>query len=234
MTDRTRLILDVPRTAADNMALDEALLDHATGLTLRRTAWAEPAATLGRFQPHQRFVIAGTLRDSVRRITGGGAILHDTDCTVAVVAPVPSVHFPERTPEALMQRAATTLRAALAGQHAELRVREAARSERDQVDIADCFGRSSIHDLVVGKPGSPSKVAGLALYRRGERVLVQGSIRRELIDLSSETDAEFLMHWARELGATEIEQTPPTDAELATMRRYAETRYGRSEWNQRR
>ncbi|MFQ5655435.1 MAG: hypothetical protein ACE5GW_11990, partial [Planctomycetota bacterium] len=93
MDPRLRLILDPPRDAAENMARDEALLD-GDGAVIRRTAWRRPAATLGRFQRHSELPSEGVLLPAIRRITGGGTILHGADCTLAIAAPAPSRLFP--------------------------------------------------------------------------------------------------------------------------------------------
>ena len=89
---RARLIIDPPSTGSWNMAVDQALLETAdkTGLvTLRFYQWSEPTLSLGYFQKH-------TDRDRhpsslpcplVRRRTGGGAIVHDTELTYSLCVP---------------------------------------------------------------------------------------------------------------------------------------------------
>src|SRR5207244_711044 len=61
--------------AAFNMALDEALLDHAARLAtpvLRFYGWTEPAASFGYFQKYTDVEQTTRLRPLVRRPTGGG------------------------------------------------------------------------------------------------------------------------------------------------------------------
>ncbi len=79
-----RLVNDESLDGAINMARDEALLDGVRSgtspATLRLYEWAAPTVSLGYFQPYAQYETlappAGEL-PVVRRLTGGGAILHD-------------------------------------------------------------------------------------------------------------------------------------------------------------
>ena len=223
------------------MARDEALLDAvvaagatAPPLTLRRTAWSGPATTLGRFQPFATFEVDGTPVPSVRRITGGGAISHGRDLTVAAIAPTPSLHFPDRTPLALATRAAETLIGALAARAIEVRVRGGESDERSQQTIVDCFERASPFDLVIGAADAPVKVGGLALYRREGFVLVQGSLLREELGLDEENDEALFAAWATVLGVDGVASDEFSGEEETRAAELARERYGREAWNRRR
>ena len=82
-----------PHDGARNMALDEALLESAAGrglVTVRVYGWRSACITIGRFQSVRRTLPAGSLQSAVpiaRRITGGRAILHGSDVTLAVATP---------------------------------------------------------------------------------------------------------------------------------------------------
>jgi lipoate-protein ligase A len=84
-----RLILDPPGAAARNMAVDEALLEHVERPVLRLYTWQGPAVSLGYRQKDPawlaRCVAHGV--EVVRRVTGGGAVVHAGDLTYSVVAP---------------------------------------------------------------------------------------------------------------------------------------------------
>lgn len=89
-----RLVLDEPRPAADNMAVDEALLEHArdTGdAVLRVYGWSNPSLSLGRNQPARgRYSLDRAAERGVsfvRRPTGGRAVLHFREITYSVTAP---------------------------------------------------------------------------------------------------------------------------------------------------
>jgi lipoyl(octanoyl) transferase len=90
-----RLIVDDPLPAAENMAIDEALLDRARATgdsALRVYGWSTPALSLGRNQPARgRYILerADALGVTfVRRPTGGRAVLHCREITYSVTAPV--------------------------------------------------------------------------------------------------------------------------------------------------
>src|SRR5688572_17382213 len=90
-----RLLLSPPLPGADNMALDEALMERArrTGETVLRVyAWAGPTLSFGRNQTARGAYSARLAADRgvavVRRPTGGRAILHHREVTYSVTAPV--------------------------------------------------------------------------------------------------------------------------------------------------
>lgn len=87
-----RLIVSQPLGGAENMAIDQAILENADQTsrpTLRFYRWLEPTLSLGYFQSiHAR----QQHRDSadlpvVRRSSGGGAIVHDRELTYSLVLP---------------------------------------------------------------------------------------------------------------------------------------------------
>ncbi|MGA2033299.1 MAG: hypothetical protein ABSG68_13660 [Thermoguttaceae bacterium] len=85
-----RLLFDAPAGGAWNMAVDEVLLDWAAAeeeCGLRFYGWSEPTLSLGYFQPYEdrRRHPASLACPAVRRLTGGGAIVHDAELTYSVV-----------------------------------------------------------------------------------------------------------------------------------------------------
>jgi lipoate-protein ligase A len=93
-TEVWRLIQSPPAPGADNMALDQALLesvaDGRSPPVLRLYAWDPPCLSLG-FAQSISDVDPARLEargwDVVRRPTGGRAILHTDELTYAIVAP---------------------------------------------------------------------------------------------------------------------------------------------------
>ena len=87
MTTDWRLLLTGYRSAAENMALDEAVLhDVVTGdspPTIRFYGWDPSAVSIGYFQGIEQEVDLEVCRDQdvavVRRLTGGGAVYHDRE-----------------------------------------------------------------------------------------------------------------------------------------------------------
>lgn len=94
---RWRLLLAAPRSGAENMARDSALLERAarTGETVFSIySWATPTLSFGRHQPaaghYDRAKIRAASVEVVRRPTGGRAILHNREVTYSVTAPLDS------------------------------------------------------------------------------------------------------------------------------------------------
>ncbi len=91
MTLPCRLLIDPPALGAWNMAVDELLLDLAAEgrAALRFYLWSEATLSLGYFQqfddrrqhPHASCCAV------VRRLTGGGAIVHDRELTYSLALP---------------------------------------------------------------------------------------------------------------------------------------------------
>lgn len=226
------LLLDAPWTASRNMARDEAILDGNRSV-LRRTLWRCPSVTIGRFQGWRLVEHEGEWCGPVRRITGGGAIFHGEDLTLALVSPSPSPLLPDRAPEAIATRVADAIGEALAVHVPGLRPRGGAFAERAQIDILDCFDRATPSDLGVETPaGDFEKIMGLALHRRRGRILVQASIRRQ-DRLALSGDRAILDRIARALGATPQLIGDLADEEEERSWRLMQSRYGSARWNRR-
>jgi lipoate-protein ligase A len=88
-----RLLMDEPRRGSLNMALDEALMESVLRTSVpcwRFYFWERPTVSLGYFQTHRdRGLHAASAGcDWVRRVTGGGAIVHDRELTYSMVVPL--------------------------------------------------------------------------------------------------------------------------------------------------
>jgi lipoate-protein ligase A len=84
-----------PRSAAMNMAIDEALLEIAKIPSIRFYGWHSPALSFGYFG---RFADVGDYaaeRDLVRRWTGGGIVFHGEDLTYSIIIPARDAMFVE-------------------------------------------------------------------------------------------------------------------------------------------
>ncbi|MCD4754091.1 MAG: lipoate--protein ligase family protein [Anaerolineaceae bacterium] len=90
-----RLMITPPMSGAENMALDEALLETITDdnniPVLRLFDWSPPCLSLGYSQPYsdvnyEKLKELGW--DIVRRLTGGRAVLHTNELTYSVIAPL--------------------------------------------------------------------------------------------------------------------------------------------------
>ena len=91
---RWRIVVTPASNGAENMALDEALMERAraTGESVARVyAWSRPTISLGRNQTAKGLYDLDRIRDLdldvVRRPTGGRAILHHREITYSVTSP---------------------------------------------------------------------------------------------------------------------------------------------------
>lgn len=182
------IVDEIPNNGDLNMAMDAALLKLAAERersVVRIYRWSEPTVTLGYFQG------SGQSAESpfpglpvVRRLSGGGAILHDQEITYSLV--LSAAHPARQDPSAvyvMVHRAIIRLLSA-AGVSCQL------RSEFDAVNsnavVADggndtgtksepflCFLRKNANDIV---HSSGNKIVGSAQRRRKGVTLQHGSI----------------------------------------------------------
>lgn len=150
------------------MRIDSEMLDSASARCAARTySWDGPWISTGRFQ---RDFVVGNGCPTVRRPTGGRAVQHGEDLTVAIAADVTSLGLDSRRLAEIYQRLVIPLCAGFEaiGQPAlPVSQREAAGDEMD------CFRVRSGFDLV-----SPEgqKRCGVALRVSGSAVLLQASM----------------------------------------------------------
>jgi lipoate-protein ligase A len=203
-----------PRTAAMNMAVDEALFESAILPSIRFYRWDHPALSFGYFGKYED--VRGSKRDIVRRWTGGGIVLHGTDLTYSIIVPASAELFRAR---AIYAKVHGALRDALAadGEQAEL-------AQLDSTVISEsCFARPVIADVLL----NGRKIAGAAQRRTRRGLLQQGSIQQ--VELAEDFAARF----TRELS---LDSRPGAwnGSIIDRAEEIARERYGRSEWLQRR
>ncbi|AEJ19870.1 lipoate--protein ligase family protein [Gracilinema caldarium] len=95
MAYQWRLLRTGFHNAFYNMGLDQAILEAVAAAkappTLRFYGWQPPAISIGYFQGMQEEVDLSACRqhgiDTVRRITGGGAVFHQSEVTYSIVLP---------------------------------------------------------------------------------------------------------------------------------------------------
>ncbi len=152
--------------AAENMALDEALLD-SEGTWLRFYRWEQPTISLGYFQAAQEFADVRANFEFVRRTTGGGAILHADDITFALATDERCLPSSVRESYEIINGAVIEACAAQGHRLCKpIAEPSAARSRW-------CFARITGLDLVLP---DGRKVFGSAQRRRRGRCLQHGSL----------------------------------------------------------
>ena len=168
------LLLTPPLTGAENMALDEALLERASAsgsAVLRVYTWSEPTISFGRNQAARGTYDPGRARERgiavVRRPTGGRSLLHHREITYSVSAPA-------HLAGSLRESYARINRLLVGGlRRLGVSVEVAAPRERSlPPSAAPCFEQPSAGELVVGG----RKLVGSAQWRDQGAMLQHGSI----------------------------------------------------------
>lgn len=155
------------RSPAGQMAVDEALLLTAGRPVLRAYRWARPAVTFGYAQRHAEIVPLARRLPAIRRWTGGGAVFHGEDLTLALAVPSPHPLRLAR-PETIYLLIHEALASALRTTLPDVRL----AGPEDCRPGAACFVSPALHDILCGGV----KVGGGALRRGKAGVLYQGSL----------------------------------------------------------
>jgi lipoate-protein ligase A len=157
-----------PHGAALNMALDEVLLSGVREPTIRIYRWERPAVSFGYFGRHALVAAGWPDREIVRRMTGGGVVPHGADLTYSLL--VPGGHpFAERSPRDVYRMVHERIAAALAGAGEATALASPPAEEGTGV----CFESPAEFDLLA----RGRKIAGAALRRTRDGLLLQGSIQ---------------------------------------------------------
>ncbi len=184
-----QLFLDPPSDGAWNMAVDEVLLAATANSdqpTLRLYQWLRPTLSLGYFQKYTDRTQHSPSQnaDVVRRLSGGGAIVHDRELTYSIM--LPASHDLARNTQALYNAmhqaiveslnlfltAASSWQPVLCDQPTK-------HAPQDEPFL--CFERRSKGDILLRKLRANShtlthKIVGSAQRRRHGVVLQHGSI----------------------------------------------------------
>lgn len=167
------MIEPAARSGSWNMATDEYLLEAALSENLkavRMYRWDEPTVSLGYFQDSNDEALSTTFQNlaAVRRLSGGGAILHHHELTYSFVLPVDDPLA--RDPTELYSRVHSVIIKVLGDFGAECKMRGEDNSQPDEPFL--CFIRGDRHDIHC----SGHKVVGSAQRRRKRAILQHGSI----------------------------------------------------------
>lgn len=172
-----RLLESGCKPAAENMAVDEAvMIHHAEGSvppTIRFYCWDPPAVSLGYFQQLKKEVDVEKCKengvDIVRRITGGRAIYHDEELTYSLVAKEDNPRVSGSVTQSY-KKIARGLCSSLNKLGAPVEM--APRPSKTSNDTAACFDAPSWYELVFEN----KKITGSAQTRRDGVILQHGSI----------------------------------------------------------
>jgi lipoyl(octanoyl) transferase len=219
---------DVEYSAANNMAIDEALLETAVVPTIRFYRWRSPALSFGYFGKFSDVVVYAAERDLVRRWTGGGIVFHGDDLTYSIVIPASDPVFDESS-IAIYEKIHRALCGALAktGQRAVVAVDPAAFSAATRAAVNasgyNCFANPVRADVMMGG----RKIAGAAQRRARRGLLQQGSIQGFAIN----TDLAQKFAQALSANCSEFEANEEI---FRRAREFTQQKYGTESWQRRR
>jgi lipoate-protein ligase A len=228
---------DAARSAAMNMAIDEALLEMANLPAIRFYRWRSPALSFGYFGRFADVVDYAAQRDLVRRWTGGGIVLHGDDLTYSIIVPRNDPVF-ARSSMSIYENVHRALCEALSviAKHADLLAVAAVCDRRTIQDRSvhsweitgreinatvtdrrynDCFANPVRADVMV----NGRKVAGAAQRRTRAGLLHQGSIQQ--IDLGKDFTERFAQELSVKWTARNLDQTIFNRAQEIGQQKYA-------------
>jgi len=188
-----QLLMDPPGEGAWNMAVDEALLERTVehgAAALRFYQWREPTLSLGYFQAYAE---RASHRESasaavVRRLSGGGALVHDRELTYSLC--LPATHALARQQALVYRRVHRSLVEALGDLGLEARRfgDDSAAEAGGGTEPFLCFARRTDDDIVMTpragaqssentqRTPAPAKVAGSAQRRSRGALLQHGAV----------------------------------------------------------
>jgi lipoate-protein ligase A len=203
-----------PRSAAMNMAIDEALLDHAALPSIRFYRWHSPALSFGYFGRFRDVAAFASSRDLVRRWTGGGIVFHGNDLTYSITIPGNDAAFAESS-ILIYEKVHHSLRSVLIadGERAELAT--ATTPNAQLADNKSCFANPVRADVMV----DGRKIAGAAQRRTRSGLLHQGSIQG--IDLENGLAKRFAQELSANCSECEIDRKVLNRARELAERKYA-------------
>jgi len=185
-----RLIIDPPAEGAWNMAIDEAMLEAAAESdvpTLRFYQWLHPTLSLGYFQKYadRDQHLPSHEADVVRRLSGGGAILHDREVTYCLILPHshPLAHDTPQLYRAVHEAFLQLLNRILPIEESPWRLARCKKPTASKPDSEPflCFQRRSPGDVLLQPANRREtsvdyKIVGSAQRRRRGAVMQHGSL----------------------------------------------------------
>lgn len=207
-----------PRSAALNMAIDEALLETARSPSLRFYRWRGPALSFGYFGSFADVASQRGDREIVRRWTGGGVVPHGDDLTYSVIIPASHPFF-ARSSLAIYSALHDAIREALKKSGIEATL---ASSVSPRVS-EECFANAVRADVI----SEGRKIAGAAHRRSRSGLLHQGSIQK------AKLPHRFINDFAGTL-CDRFDRKAVSQELMDRARLIAQAKYGTNEWLMRR
>jgi len=222
-----QLLESMPALAAENMAVDGALLEFANTIgapVLRAYGWSEKAASFGFFQKFREVEQMTRLRPLVRRPTGGGLVPHDGDWTYSLVFPPSTQWYRSKAVESYER-----VHAWVSGAFRSLGVPSKLAPEPRRALSGQCFVGAEQFDVLV----NDRKIAGAAQRRNKLGLLIQGSVQPPPGLNRAEWLAAFCALATLQWSVTWSDFAPPPEWK-ERVRELVERKYSRRDYNERR
>lgn len=216
---KLKIINDIKRNAAMNMALDDMLFNKEDfDPVLRTYLWDGPYTTIGFFQKSAEVVS----KDFVRRFTGGLTVNHHKDLSYSFIATTATWAYIYNQNETY--------------KHIHLSIQKALNAiginclylDKQEKNISNmCLQTLYENDLVY----NGKKVVGSCLRRRGNKILLQGSLH---IDLEEEKRKVFYKVFAESMAEVmnmDFEKYSFTEEESIEAQKISIEKYLNKDWN---
>ncbi len=244
------------------MAVDEALLEAAAETevpTLRFYQWLRPTLSLGYFQQYaDRDKHPPSLEaDIVRRLSGGGAILHDREVTYCLILPQshPLAHDTQQLYRAVHEAFLQLLSRMLPVEKTSWQLARCEKPALGKPDLEPflCFERRSPGDVLLQSTSTADttvdyKIVGSAQRRRrgavmqhGSLLLGQSALAPELLGFNELVETKLEPKEILESLPAEFGRQLGMDLQLGSSttwhpaaRKLLESRYASNRWSMRR
>ena len=244
--DPGRLIIDGAGIGSWNMAVDQALLQNceATGeIVLRFYRWEPATLSLGYFQSFSQRENhpSSTDSDCVRRVTGGGAIMHDQEITYSLV--IPSSQRWSTKNEELYSIVHRCIIESLQSFGVETTI--CLNSDKQLAHRFLCFERRTDGDLLLGTDkvgGSAQRRSRNSLLQHGSLLMRQSRFAPELPGIhdlvSTNIDDMKLIHtWSNQLSKhlkIDWSESEYQAHELEAANLFRQSKFATDRWNKKR
>ncbi|MCA6079795.1 biotin/lipoate A/B protein ligase family protein [Candidatus Endomicrobiellum agilis] len=213
-----RWIDDIPRNAAMNMALDETLFNEYKNEPILRTYyWDNPYTTIGYFQK-TKDIAASTF---VRRFTGGLTVNHYNDISYSFI--ISSDFLNVYNQQETYRNIHLAIRKALQLLGIDSTILDKKAGNASNI----CVQTFCENDLIL----NGRKITGSCLRRRGNKLMVQGSIH---INLNSTDRKVFSSNFAKNMAEflkTEIKTSNFNNDDIKYAEKIVEEKYLNLQWN---
>jgi lipoate-protein ligase A len=209
---------DVPRNAVMNMALDEMLFNEYKNEPILRTYyWDNPYTTIGYFQKIKD--IATSI--FVRRFTGGLTVDHHNDISYSFIISSDFLNVYNQ------QETYRNIHLAIQKVLLLLDINSTILDKKTGNISNICVQTFCENDLIL----NGRKITGSCLRRRGNKLMVQGSIH---INLNNTDKKVFSSNFAKNMAEfleTEIKTSNFNNNDIKYAEKIAEEKYSNPQWN---